>query len=64
MELFLRMPEATEREKELMRAITEPELVAAMVGNVKVTAPGLMALKQGNKNKAKAKAKGKAKGVE
>ncbi|RWV83907.1 hypothetical protein GW17_00054424 [Ensete ventricosum] len=49
MNLFSHMPEVTNREKELMKACTEPELVAAIVGNVKITAPGLTQLKQKQK---------------
>lgn len=49
MNLFSHMPEATNREKELMKACTDPELVAAIVGNVKITAPGLTQLKQKQK---------------
>ncbi|KDP27972.1 hypothetical protein JCGZ_19052 [Jatropha curcas] len=55
MNLFSHMPEATSREKELMKACTDPELVAAIIGNVKITAAGLTQLKQkqkkGKKNK-------------
>ncbi|KAF5198142.1 Nuclear export mediator factor nemf [Thalictrum thalictroides] len=40
--LFGHMPEATNREKELMKACTDPELVAAIVGNVKIIAAGLL----------------------
>lgn len=47
--VFIHMQEATSREKELMKAITDPELVAAIIGNVKVTAPGLTQLKQQQK---------------
>ncbi|KAL5981602.1 hypothetical protein ACLOJK_015665 [Asimina triloba] len=47
--LFSHMPEATNREKELMKACTDPELVAAMIGNVKITAAGLAQLKQKQK---------------
>lgn len=49
MNLFSHMPEATNREKELMKACTDPELVAAIIGNVKVTAAGLTQLKQKQK---------------
>ncbi|CAL9174295.1 unnamed protein product [Musa hybrid cultivar] len=49
MNLFNHMPEVTNREKELMKACTEPELVAAIVSNVKITAPGLTQLKQKQK---------------
>ncbi|XP_077218193.1 zinc knuckle (CCHC-type) family protein [Tasmannia lanceolata] len=49
MNLFSHMSEATNREKELMKACTDPELVAAIVGNVKITAAGLTQLKQKQK---------------
>jgi siroheme synthase len=47
--LFLHMPEVTSREKELIKACTDPEMVAAIVGNAKITAPGLTQLKQKQK---------------
>lgn len=53
MNLFNNMAEATPREKELMKACTDPELVAAMVGNVKITAAGLTQLKQKQKQSKK-----------
>ncbi|KAL0290234.1 UNVERIFIED_CONTAM: Nuclear export mediator factor NEMF [Sesamum angustifolium] len=54
MNLFSHMPEATTREKELMKACTDPELVAAIIGNVKVSAAGLTQLKQKQKKNKKA----------
>lgn len=60
MNLFGHMPGATNREKELMKACTDPELVAAIVGNVKVTAAGLAQLKQKQK-KSKKSSKGEGK---
>lgn len=53
MNLFSHMSEATSREKELMKACTDPELVAAIVGNVKVSAAGLTQLKQKTKKNKK-----------
>jgi altronate dehydratase len=47
--LFSHMPEATGTEKELMKECTDPELVAAIVGNAKFTAAGLAQLKQKQK---------------
>ncbi|KAL0367832.1 UNVERIFIED_CONTAM: Nuclear export mediator factor NEMF [Sesamum radiatum] len=44
----------TTREKELMKACTDPELVAAIIGNVKVSAAGLTQLKQKQKKNKKA----------
>jgi len=43
------MPEATGTEKELMKECIDPELVAAIVGNAKITAAGLAQLKQKQK---------------
>ncbi|VAI28429.1 unnamed protein product [Triticum turgidum subsp. durum] len=57
MSLFMHIPDATNREKELMKACTDPELVAAIVGNAKITAPGLTQLKQKQKQKGKKAAK-------
>ena len=53
MNLFSHMPEVTNREKELMKACTDPELVAALIGNVKITTAGLTQLKQKQKQKQK-----------
>ncbi|XP_075104545.1 uncharacterized protein LOC107781168 [Nicotiana tabacum] len=53
MNLFSHMPEATSREKELMKACTDPELVAAVKGNVKITSAGLTQLKQKQKKSKK-----------
>lgn len=54
MNLFSQMAEATSREKELMKACTDPELYAALIGNVKVSAAGLTQLKQKQKKSKKA----------
>ncbi|XP_051129240.1 uncharacterized protein LOC127250124 [Andrographis paniculata] len=54
MNLFSHMAEATTREKELMKAQTDPELVAAIIGNSKVSAAGLTQLKQKQKKTKKA----------
>ena len=53
MELFSKLPEATAREKELARAVPEAEAVLALVGTVKIQAPGAAKLKQGGKQKKK-----------
>ncbi|XP_071685642.1 uncharacterized protein [Rutidosis leptorrhynchoides] len=57
MNLFGHMPEALQREKELMKACTDPELMAAIIGNVKVSAAGLSQLKQKQKKGKKAASK-------
>ncbi|KAF7837675.1 nuclear export mediator factor NEMF isoform X1 [Senna tora] len=58
MNLFSHMPESTSREKELMKACTDPELVAAIVGNVKISAAGLTQLKQKQKKGKKSSKQG------
>ncbi|BFG14879.1 hypothetical protein CerSpe_011530 [Prunus speciosa] len=57
MNLFSHMTEATVREKELMKACTDPELVAAIIGNVKITSAGLTQLKQKQKKVKKSNSK-------
>ncbi|XP_074347240.1 uncharacterized protein LOC141686080 [Apium graveolens] len=52
--LFSQILEATQREKELMKACTDSELVAAIIGNLKVSATGLNQLKQKEKKGKKA----------
>ncbi|KAJ2371740.1 hypothetical protein GGI05_007766, partial [Coemansia sp. RSA 2603] len=48
------------REKELMRVVPEPEMIAQMLGKVKVTAPNMESLRQKSKAAAKSKAKAKS----
>lgn len=61
-EMFARMREATSREVALVRAMTDNDLVAAMVGDVKVAAPGVNAMHAAKRSAKKkdGKAKGKA----
>ncbi|KAG0577183.1 hypothetical protein KC19_5G137000 [Ceratodon purpureus] len=56
-DVFSHMQEVSPREKELMKAMTDPEMVACMIGNVKVTAPGSTKLKQAQKKGKKASSK-------
>ncbi|CAI0467582.1 unnamed protein product [Linum tenue] len=49
MNLFNHTAEASAREKELMKACTDPQLFAAIIGNVKISAAGLSQLKQKQK---------------
>ncbi|KAI9122760.1 hypothetical protein K1719_005649 [Acacia pycnantha] len=58
MNLFSHMTESTSREKELMKACTDPELVAAIIGNVKIAAAGLTQLKQKQKKGKKSNKQG------
>lgn len=58
-DVLMRTVEATPREKELMRAVTDPELVQGMIGNVQLSMPGLQKLKQSAKQSKKSKKSGK-----
>eukprot|EP00898_Chlorokybus_atmophyticus_P002379 jgi/Chlat1/3141/Chrsp21S03365 len=51
LEVFIRSPDVLPREKELMRVVQEPELVQVMVGNVKVSTPGLTKVQNAKKGK-------------
>ncbi|KAJ1967898.1 hypothetical protein IWQ62_001571 [Dispira parvispora] len=51
--LFLNAAEATPREKELMKSVPETELIAQMLGKVKLSAPNLEAAKKKSKKKSK-----------
>ncbi|KAF3778096.1 Nuclear export mediator factor NEMF-like protein [Nymphaea thermarum] len=53
--LFVHMQDVTTREKELIKACTDPELVAAIIGNAKITAAGLTRLKKKQKGKKSSK---------
>ncbi|KAJ1902761.1 hypothetical protein LPJ81_003426 [Coemansia sp. IMI 209127] len=53
----------TNREKELMKAVPEQELISQMLGKVKVTAPNMESIRQKSKAAAKSKAKKKAKAI-
>ena len=43
-ELLSRAQDATAREKELLKQVSETETIAAMIGNVKLAMPGLSKL--------------------
>lgn len=45
MELLSKGPDVTVRERELLRAVPEPEVISAMIGNVKMAMPGLARIK-------------------
>ena len=51
-ELLLKTPDVQPRERELMRAAPETEAVNAMLGNVKLSMPGMQSLQnQARKSK-------------
>jgi len=45
-EVFLSGRDATADEKYLMKGLTDPEMVAVMIGDVKLSTPGLQVVKQ------------------
>jgi predicted ribosome quality control (RQC) complex YloA/Tae2 family protein len=49
--VFLKHGEATERERELIKAVPEVELIQAIISDCKVTAPGLQAVQRQNKKR-------------
>lgn len=54
LDIFIRSKDATPREVDLMKAINDNELVACMMGDVKVSKPGMQAtLSQAKKSKTK-----------
>ena len=55
MDLFLHHSSVTQRERELLKGMQLPELVAAMVGNCKITAPGMTKMVKDIKKKKKGK---------
>jgi len=59
LELLVRGGEVLPRERDLMRAVPDAELVACMVGTVKISASGLQALKVASKKAKKAAAQSK-----
>lgn len=60
MELLTRGGDVLPRERHLMRAVPDTDMVAAMVGTVKISAAGLQQLKAASKQAKKAAAKGRA----
>jgi len=57
LDIFIRSKDATPREIELMKAVTDNELVQCMIGDCKVSSPGMQsAVSQAKKAKAKSKA--------
>jgi hypothetical protein len=61
-ELLARAQEALQRERELMRAVPDADMVNAMVGTVKISAAGLQQLKQASKKAKKSAAQSKKAG--
>ena len=49
MELFMNSRDCNETEKQLMKGLTDPELVAIMIGDVKISTPGLQQMKRTKK---------------
>jgi len=51
--LFSHLDEASQREKDLMKSIPDPELITAMMGKVKISTPNLEKVKAAAKKKTK-----------
>uniref|UniRef100_A0A6U1AHC6 NFACT RNA-binding domain-containing protein n=1 Tax=Rhizochromulina marina TaxID=1034831 RepID=A0A6U1AHC6_9STRA len=65
MDVFQRSKECTSRERDLIRMVSDNELVHSIIGDVKVSTPGLQAAqnaKRANKKKGKTGGNGGAKG--
>ena len=56
-DLFARMKECLPNEKPLLKALSDPEMVAIMIGDVKLSMPGLFAAKRQMKGKDKGQKK-------
>lgn len=54
-EVFTRSKECSALEKGLMRGLTDPEMVAIMIGDVKLSTPGLQKVQRGQKQEKKKK---------
>lgn len=57
-EVFLNSKDCTPQEKSLMKGLTDPEMVAIMIGDVKVSVPGLYSTLKNKKNEKKKASKG------
>ncbi len=49
--VFSRQSDATQQEKDLIKAVQEPEMIMQILGNIKISTPGLNAIQQKNKKK-------------
>lgn len=58
LEVFTRGRDCNATEKGLIRGLTDPEMVAIMIGDVKLSVPGLQQVKQLKKKQVKAGKKG------
>jgi hypothetical protein len=56
-EVFTSNKACTPRERQLIKAMTDPEMVAVMIGDVKLSVPGLQASQKNKKQAAKGKSK-------
>ena len=52
-DLFTKLRECSDAEKPLIKALTDPEMVAIMICDVKLSMPGLQAIKRQEKSKNK-----------
>ena len=59
MEIFSKMKDVTQKEKDALREITDAVLTATIIGGVKISTPGLQKIMQGKKKSKKGKGKGR-----
>ena len=52
-EMFCHLDGVTSREKDLIKNMSDPEMVTQMVGNCKISLPGMQKLKQESKKQKK-----------
>jgi hypothetical protein len=60
LEVFTNSKECAPQEKSLIKGLTDPEMVAIMIGDVKLSVPGLYSTLKNKKNEKKKSAQGKA----
>ena len=60
LDVFLHSRDCLPHEKALLKGLTDPEMVAIMLGDVKVSVPGLQSALQQKKKEKKAASKAKS----
>lgn len=58
-EVFVNSKDCTAQEKSLIKGLTDPEMVAIMIGDVKLSVPGLFSTLKNKKNEKKVSKKSK-----
>lgn len=60
-EVFMNSKDCSQEEKSLIKGLTDPEMVAIMIGDVKLSVPGLFSTLKNKKNEKKKASKAKKK---